>query len=137
MTRLLTRSSDVDLVDAVNPSKGPGKQMQLCVASATRRSRSRPVAGISGRAPHVGPEICVYRQSVLPPISHKPPFPSRCLATDRLDRVVEVLRPLPRGPANSTLGVTPQKKEKSDQTFSNQLCTSQECRETTLRSHRR
>ena len=92
--------------------EGPGKQTQLCLASATRRSRSEPVVGIPGRAAVVRLEICVCCQSVPPPISHRAPLsvaiPSRQTVLIALLKYQDLC---PAGRAHSPFDVRCQKKE--------------------------
>jgi hypothetical protein len=85
--------------------------------SATRRGRSGSGGGISGGVPDFGLQICVCR-SLLPPIGHNAPLSvATSSRQNRLDRVVEVLRPLaPRArhfPAKGHMS----DKRKPDQTF--------------------
>jgi hypothetical protein len=111
VTRLLTRSSDVDLVDEVNPSRVQEIRRsyawrQLLEGADLNQWRESPASRpISGLKFAFAARACCHRSVI------SPPFPSRCLATDRLDRVVEVQRPLLRGRAHRRLGVTCQKEE--------------------------
>jgi len=67
--------------------------------------------------PDFGLEICVCR-SLLPPIGHNAPFSvATSSRQNRLDRVVEVLRPLLRGRAISPAKGHMSDKRKPDQTF--------------------
>lgn len=111
VTRLLTRSSKVDLVDEVDlqrvqENKRSYAWRQLLGGADLDRWLVSPVAHpVSGLKFAFAARVCCHRSVI------SPPFRRNALATDRLDRVVEVLRPLLRGRAHPPLGVRRQKKE--------------------------
>src|SRR5689334_16839011 len=99
MTRLLTRSSKVGFVDEVGPSRvQENKRSQawrqlLGGADLDQRLVSLVAHPVSGLKFAFVARACCHRSVI------SPPFRRNALATDRLDRVVKVLRPLLRGHA--------------------------------------